>query len=456
MYRSLIGIEIRNLKLENRNFKIDTLLFLFTIVKLTFAPPSKVDYFLNLAYFISKRISTNKQSSFSRFIIRLATIATALSVAVMIIAVATVLGFKQTIKDKLFVFWGEIQIAPFNPNPSTIISPEPFEYNAALVKQIKSVPGVVSVHPFAVKAAILNSGTLMQGIKLKGVDSTYDWQSNNAIRFEGKHPDFKDTDYGHQLVLSQTVLNKINKKTGDTLTVWFINPEQEFPRVRKLQISGTYHTGMEEIDNNFSFCDIRLLRRVSNWQATDINGYQVAIKDYKQSDSVAEHIYQKYLTPPMDRTTMQELYPNIYNWLGLMNTNAYIILFIMAIVAIINMATALLIFIMERTNMIGTLKAIGMSDRKLQQIFMYHAAQVSIKGVLFGTIFGVGFCLLQQYTHFIKLDETAYYMQYAPIKLISWHVILIDIATLIICVISMLLPVLMVKSISIVKALRFK
>jgi lipoprotein-releasing system permease protein len=411
---------------------------------------------LNLSYYIAKRIGANKKASFSRFIIRLATAATALSVAVMIIAVATVLGFKETIKDKLFVFWGQIQISPFNPNPSTIISLAPFDYNASLKKQIKSEPEVTAVYPFAVKAAILNTGTTMQGIKLKGVENDYDWQSNNAINFEGSKPDFNVPEYARQIVLSQTILNKLDRKIGDTLMVWFIDPEQEFPRVRKLQICGTYHTGMEEIDNNFSICDIRLLRRISNWNDKAINGYQVSIRDYEQSDTVAEHIYQKYLTPPMDRTTMKDLYGNIYSWLGLMNTNAYVILFIMAIVAIINMATALLIFIMERTNMIGTLKAIGMPNSKLEKIFMYHAANVAIKGILFGTIFGLGLCLIQRYTHFIKLEESAYYMQYVPIKIVYWQVLLIDLGTLLACVLFMLIPVIMVKGISIVKALRFK
>lgn len=374
----------------------------------------------------------------------------------MIIAVAVVFGFKETIKDKLFVFWGQIQIAPFNPNPSTIISPAPFQFSADLKKKIASEPEVTAVYPFAVKAAILNSGTLMQGVKLKGVDSNYDWSSNPAITFSGKKPDFKDSSYAHELILSQNILDKLNKKIGDSLAVWFIDPDQEFPRVRKLAIGGTFHTGMAEIDENFSLCDIRLLRRISGWVDNDINGYQVMIKDYQQSDSVADRIYKKYLQAPMDRTTMKDLYPNIYNWLDLMNTNAYIILFIMAIVAIINMATALLIFIMERTNMIGTLKAVGMGNGSLVKIFMYHAANVAFKGILFGSVFGVGFCLLQQYTHFIKLDESAYYMQYVPVKLVAWQVLVIDLGTLLICVASMLLPVLMVKNISIVKALRFK
>lgn len=356
----------------------------------------------------------------------------------------------------MFVFWGHIQIAPFNPNPSSIISPNPFGYNHALLQHIQKEPGVKAVYPFAVKAGILNTGSLMEGIKLKGVDQNYDWNGNGAITFSGSKPDFSDTAYAHQIVISQTTMDKLSLKTGDTVLVYFVDPEQERPRLRKLQICGTFHTGMEEIDNNFCFCDIRLLRRISNWDANAINGYQVSINDYHLSDTIANRIYQKYLEPPITRTTMQELYPNIFNWLELMNTNAYIILIIMAVVAVINMSTALLIFIMERTNMIGTLKALGMPSAKMQQIFLYHAGTVALKGILWGTLLGAGCCLLQSYTHFIRMDESAYYMQYAPVKLVGWHVLLIDAGTLFFCLLVMLLPVLMVKSISIVKALRFK
>ncbi|WP_162903174.1 ABC transporter permease [Taibaiella koreensis] len=411
---------------------------------------------MNLPFFIARRIAANRKASFSRFIIRLATVATTLSVAVMIVAVAVVFGFKETIKDKMFVFWGHIQIAPFNPNPSSILSPSPFDGNPVLLQHIRQEPGVRSVHPFAVKAGILNAGPVMEGIRLKGVDRDYDWNSNAEIRFSGKPPDFATSGYAQQIVLSQSTLDKINRKTGDTVLVYFIDPEQSTPRYRKLEICGAFHTGMEEVDNNFCFCDIRLLRRISNWDSNAINGYQVSLNDYRLSDTIANRIYHKYLEPPMTRTTMKELYPNIFNWLELMNTNAYIILVIMAVVAVINMATALLIFIMERTNMIGTLKALGMQPGRMQLIFLYHAANVAVKGILAGTLLGVAFCLLQYYTHFIKMDESAYYMTYAPVKLVAWQVLLIDAGTFLFCLLVMLLPVLMVRSINIVKALRFK
>lgn len=426
-------------------------------VKGYFCPFSKTPQTsLNLPFFIARRIASNRKASFSRFITRLATAATTLSVAIMIVAVAVVFGFKETIKDKMFVFWGHIQVAPYNPNPASIITPEPITYDARLVSHIKAEPGVSQVYPFAVKPVIINANGLMEGLKLKGVDQHYSWQGNAAINYTGQPINFNDTAYAQQIVISQSTLDKINVKTGDSVIAYFVDPEQEFPRVRKLQVCGAYHTGMDEIDRNFALCDIRLLRRISNWSPDAINGYQVSVKDYRTAGATAENIYRKYLEPPMSRTTMQELYPNIFNWLGLMNTNAYIILIIMAVVAVINMATALLIFIMERTNMIGTLKALGMASGQMQRIFVYHALSVALKGVLLGTLLGTGICLLQQHTQFIRMDESSYYMSYAPVQLVSWHVLLIDAAALLFFALIMLLPSLMVRSINIVKALRFK
>jgi lipoprotein-releasing system permease protein len=411
---------------------------------------------LNLSYFIARRITSNRRASFSSFIIRLSTLATALSVAVMIVAVAVVFGFKETIKDKMFVFWGHILVAPFNPNPSSIITPEPFDFDARLAQQIKSVDGVQAVYPFALKPAILSTSEALQGVKLKGVDQGYDWNTNDAIRFGGMPPDFSAPHYAQQLVVSESVLRKLESRVGDSLLIIFIDPEQSNPRMRKLQISGSFHTGMEEVDKHFAFCDIRLLRRVSNWDDGAINGYQIHVNNFLRADSIGNRIYRQYLEPPMTRNSIQELYPNIFNWLGLMNTNAYIILAIMAVVAVINLSTALLIFIMERTTMIGILKALGMSAGKMQRIFLYHAGSIALKGILLGTVMGVGLCLLQQYTHFISMDESAYYMQYAPIKLVPLHVLLIGSGTLLFCLFVMIIPSLMVRTINIVRALRFK
>lgn len=374
----------------------------------------------------------------------------------MIISLAVVLGFKETIKDKMFVFWGNIQVTPFNANPTSIISPNPFAYNDQLVSQIKKTPNVVSVNPYVLKPAIVQAGNIMEGIKIKGINQEYPLLSNSAISFKGRGIQFPTASYANQILLSQTTLNRIEKQIGDSVLVYFLNPQQEFPRVRKLEISGIYHTGMEEIDKNFAFSDMRLIQRISNWDSNFINGYQITVHDYRLAAKTGDEIYQKYLEPPMNRNTMQDIYPNIFSWLDLMNRNAYIILFIMAVVAVINLSTALLIFLLERTNMVGILKTMGMPMKKIQHIFLYHSAMISLKGIILGTIAGVGFCLLQNATHFLKLDESAYYMQYVPVQLVGWHVLLINLGTLFFCVLTMLLPLMLIRKMTIINAIKLK
>lgn len=375
----------------------------------------------------------------------------------MIISMAVVSGFKSTIRDKMFVFWGQIEITPFNANPSYLVNPDPISYNDTLVKEIRQVHDIRSIHPFILKPAILHAenGT-MEGLKLKGISPGYPLKSNVIISFDGQSINFKTAAYSKDIILSQTTLNRLKAKVGDTLLAFFLNPDQQFPRVRKLNIVGTYHTGMSEVDQAFALCDIRLLRRISNWDSIAINGYQVSVNDYKKADAIGKEIYKTCLKPPLYTSTMEDIYPNIYGWLGLMDTNAYIILIIMAVVSVINLSTALLIFILERTNMSGILKSMGMPQSKLQGIFLYHATMIAFKGIVFGTISGLAFCLLQQYFPFIHLDESAYYMKNMPIRIIAWQVILIDIGTLVFCLVFMLLPSLFVRRISLIKAIRFR
>lgn len=325
------------------------------------------------------------------------------------------------------------------------------------MRQIKSLPQTASVFPYAVKPVILraNSG-IMEGIKLKGVTKEYPITSTSSIEFKGQKINFGDTSYSHQIILSKKTLNRLNISIGDTVWAFFIDPEKAFPSIRKLNVAGTFHTGMENIDKLFALCDIRLLRRVNGWDKNAINGYQVALKDYRNANTVSETIYKAFLKPPLYTNSMEDIYPNIYAWLGLMDTNAYIILAIMAVVAVINLSTALLIFILERTNMVGILKSLGMPNKKIQKIFLYHAVIVAFKGIIFGTILGIAFCYLQQYGHLISLDESAYYMRNMPVKLIGWQVALIDLGTLLFCFIIMAIPALFVRRINIIKAIRFR
>lgn len=411
---------------------------------------------MNLPYFIAKRIARTEKATFSRFITRLSVVATALSVAVMIIAVAVVEGFKGTIQDKIFVFWGHFHVAVASPNPSSVIGPEPIDYDPQLVQKIARQPGVTALYPFAVKPAIISNGEQIEGIKLKGVDRNYPFKSSGGITFTAEPIRFSDSSYDRQIIVSTQTLQQLNRKTGDSVLVYFVDVAQGVPSIRKLQIAGTFHTGVDEIDQAFALCDIRMLRRVSNWNNNAIQGYQVVVSDYRQADSIAWKIYQQYLDPPLTYNTIGDIYPDLYNWLSLIDVNTQVIILIMSLVAIINIATALLIFIMERTNMVGVLKALGMNNEKLWLIFLHHASRVAIKGILIGALIGVGFCLLQQYTQVIQLNESTYYIRYVPIKLIGWEVAAIITGTFAFCIITLTIPALLVRKINTVRALHFK
>lgn len=411
---------------------------------------------MNLSYYIARRISGNKQSTFSKFILRLATIATALSVTVMIIAISVVHGFKTKIREKMFVFWGHAQVSMFSANPSSLIGDAPFPKDEQLIKEIRSVNGVESVYPFILKPAIVKAEKGLEGIKLKGIESAYPLRSSDAIQFSGKPIQFTDSGYSSDLILSQSTMNRLNLAVGDAVFLVFFNPEQGNPSVRKLRVAGSFHTGMEEVDQGFGLCDINLLRSVNRWGDRDISALQIGLKDYRQSDQISEQIYQDYLQPPMSVSTIKEIYPYIFSWLDFQNTNAALILVIMGVVAAINMATALLIYILERTQMVGTLKALGMQNRQIRQVFLYHAARVTLKGILWGTLAGVLLCWLQLQFGLIRLDESVYYMKTAPVSLNFLYISLVALGTLGFCSLIMLLPALMVRKIKIVRALKFK
>ncbi|RYD97489.1 MAG: ABC transporter permease [Sphingobacteriales bacterium] len=411
---------------------------------------------MNLSYYIAKQISGNKQSTFSKFILRLATIATALSVTVMIIAISVVHGFKTKIREKMFVFWGHAQVSMFSANPSSLIGDAPFPKEEQLIRDIRSVNGVQSVYPFILKPAIVKAEKGLEGIKLKGVEPDYPMSSSDAIQFSGRPVQFADTGYSSDLILSQATMNRLDLAIGDAVFIVFFNPEQGNPTVRKLKVAGSFHTGMEEVDKGFGLCDIRLLRAVNRWGDQDISALQIGLKDYRESEQVSAQVYQDYLQPPMSVSTIREIYPYIFSWLDFQNTNAALILVIMGVVAAINMATALLIYILERTQMVGTLKALGMQNRQIRQVFLYHAARVTLKGILWGLVAGILLCWLQLHYSLIKLDESVYYMKTAPVSIDWLYILLVTLGTLVFCTLMMLIPALIVGRIKVINALKFK
>ncbi|AYD47856.1 ABC transporter permease [Arachidicoccus soli] len=409
---------------------------------------------MDVSSFIAKRIAFNKQKSFSRFIIRLATLATAISVAAMIISSAFVTGFQQAVSQKIFSFWGHIRVQQYEPVKSIVAEETPLQQNAQVYHILQQNTNVKEVQPFATKSAVIEKNKDIEGILIKGINSHYDFNNLHSFLKAGRWINFKDSLYSKEIVISQPIASELNIKINDTVSIYFISSQYGKASVRKLCVTGIYKTGIDEYDKLFAIGDIRLIRRVNGWHKNEIGGYEVFLKDFHLMDTTSV-LLNKQLPGSWMSKTIRDVYPNIFDWLNIQDVNKNVIYIIMSIVAIINLITCLLILVLERTKMTGILKSIGSSNWIIQKIFLYHSSLIAIRGVLYGFIFGVGICLLQQYTGFLKLDESAYYVSVAPIAIIWSQVITICVATIVICYISLLLPTIFVKRIRPVQAIKF-
>lgn len=406
---------------------------------------------MRVSMFIAGRIAFNRFSSFSKFIINIAMIATAFSVAVMILATALINGFQLVISDKIFSFWGHLHITQYQVNAGPLTEQVPFEALPELEKNILQYPQIEALNKFATKSVIVKTEKETEGMIFKGIDSG----SKPDFLIEGRPIRFTDSGYASEMIISANTAALLQLKLNDDVIVYFVRGDGLPPRVRKLNVCGIYKTGIEEYDRTYLIGDINLIRRLNDWRADEIGGYEVFLKDYRQMDSAQSYIGDR-LPDELAVRSMQEIYPNIFDWLGLQNKNESIILIIMTIVAIINMTTAILILILERTNMVGILKALGMRNGAIQGIFIYQAGYIVLAGIIIGNILGLGLALLQQYTGFFKLPEESYYMTVAPIAIQWWKVLLINGVTLGICLLILLIPTLLTRKILPVKAIQFK
>lgn len=410
---------------------------------------------MNLASFIAWRIAFNQKKSFSRFIIRLATVATIISVAVMIITFAFTSGFQKVISQKVFSFWGHIHVQHFEPDKAAIAEEMPIRKNDTVVSMLRTNSDIVTVQSFATKNAILKTQAALEGVLFKGVEKDYAFGNLQNFLQQGKWISFPDSGYSNQIMLSEYTAGQLQLKLNDEVIVYFIQPNGAAPRPRKLLIAGIYKSGIEEFDRLIAFGDLRLIQRLNDWRPDEIGGYEIFLADYKKMDSVSEQVFTQLPDLWNSRTT-RDIYPHIFDWLNLQNQTISIVISIMIVVAILNLVTCLIILVLERTRMVGILKALGSPDFNIQKIFLFHGAIITVSGIILGNIAGVFLCWLQQRYGFIRLPEEMYYVSTAAVNLEWWHIVSVDVGTFIICFAALLIPTLVVHKIRPVKAIQFR
>lgn len=374
----------------------------------------------------------------------------------MIITLAFANGFQQKVSEKVFSFWGHIRLQEAQPYTSVIAEEIPIFENDALRRSIMQSPQVASIHPFATRYAILKTKDELEGVLVKGIDASYDVNHLKDFMLQGKAPVFNDSSYSRDIMISANKASQLKVKTGDRILIYFIKPDGSM-RPDKLTISGIYKTGIQEYDNTFAIGDIKLIQRLNDWDTSQIGGYEIFIKDYRNINAAAREIKSLPGFPDdWNAQSIQQITPNIFDWLGMQDVTRNVLIGIMIIVAVINLITCLIILVLERMRMAGILKAIGATNWDVQKIFLRHTIIITVTGIVTGALVGLGILWAQIKTGFIKLDEEAYYLDEAAVKISAGEVLLICGLTFLVCLLVLLIPSYIVRKIQPVKAIHFR
>jgi len=413
---------------------------------------------MNLPLFIAQRLIKGRRegTSFSRPINVIAITGIAMGLAVMILAVAILTGFKQQIREKIVGFGSNIQIVNFDSNIS--FETAPIHQGHDFIEKIRNMPGIKHVQVFATKAGIIRTNEDFQGVVLKGVGSDFDWSFFSSNMVDGSVFMVTDTARTDRVIISKKISDMLRLRSGDSFAMHFV---QNPPRMRKFTVSGIYETSLEEFDRIYVFCDIGHIKRLNGWEDDQISGFEIFIDDFDRLDeatgAVRDAVGYRYDEDDeqFKITNVRMKYPQIFDWLNFQDVNVIIIIVLMLVVAGFNMISGLLILILEKTNMIGVLKALGSDDATIRRVFLYQAAYLIGKGLLWGNIIGIGLSLLQLKTGLISLDPSSYYIKTVPVNLEAAHILLLNAGTMAAILFMLLVPSKLISRITPVKAIRY-
>ena len=417
---------------------------------------------MNINLYIARRIFSSKENrnNLSHRIVNIALFGIVLGLVVLILSVAIVTGYKSEVGRKVIGFGSHLQIVNLDSNQS--FETNPISQNQAFLPELKNIEGVRHVQVFATKPGIIRTDEEIQGVVLKGIGPDFDWSFFQENKVAGEPFHVQDTIRSNKAWVSKQMADLLKLKLGDDLKMFFIPESESIPRQRKFQLAGIYKTSLEEFDRMFVLVDINHIRRLNNWKNDEVSGFEIMVNDFKQlsvQEKSVNNLLLRYTTPDspvLKVESIKDKYRQIFDWLGLLDMNVWVILTLMVLVAGFNMVSSLLVIILERTQMIGILKAMGARNWSIRKVFLYFSVMLVLKALVIGNILGIGICLIQHYTHVFKLDPSSYYLEYVPVNLTVLHLVLLNVGTVIITTLMLLLPSYFITKVSPEKTIRFE
>lgn len=407
---------------------------------------------MNLSYYISNRLFFTKKGNnrYTKPILLIGTLAVTLSVTVMLLSIMISTGFKNQITEKIIGFAGDITITSYVNNQS--YESVPINKNQSLIYDLQSNKNIFNVSSFATKAGILKNENEILGVVLKGVSSDYNWDFFKKNMVSGNTLTLSDSISSNNIIISKQVAKNLNLSLGESVFMYFA---QDPPRVRKFLIHGIFSTALSDFDDLFVIADIKQIQKLNNWQTSQIGGLEIKINDFRKLDEVAEFVYNK-TDYNLKSESIKERFPQLFDWLDLQNMNVFLIIVLMVIVALVNMITVLIIIILEKVQLVGILKSMGLSNWNVRKIFLYQSIKIATLGLILGNLLAFILTFLQKRFQFLKLDSSIYYMQYIPVDYDFFSVLIINIVTIVICYLALIIPSAIITKMKLINSIRFE